>query len=368
MRTLLMCLGVFLALSPTLCIAVEFSDGDVLPQATQLEFDRDKLYFHVYNHDAKLVAEWYSFDRKTHELKALTAAPAGPELKVPPPAMGGNRPIEIVTSDGYGFISGMPDCEEGGSDTGTLQDEKTGVQIPLTGMFETCTGPGSIESFGGRLLVGAYAMGDYANAAEPVVVLDAKTHALLGSFKFAADVIRSDPYYPQVWLIGVDGLVLLDADLKLRQRWYFYQGFRPGDHRLALLASDTPRKTEALAVIGVALNLPDQDAWYKAVMALPQPAREGFSLYTFYMNGPGVIYGYQPKELNTLVPFFIQAFSRAGSKLEAIGVLNNLCRFDDSRATDFIQTLAVAGGPFVQNATTCLQAHTVPHPIARETD
>lgn len=353
---------VLLLFSPLLAQASEFMDDDVLPVQEKVEFDKDKLYFDTIIYDPVQTEAWYAFDRKTHELVQLSAPPSLPAAGYLPMARQTSPDSALVlqTSTEKSYGSYIPDCEDDDDKPGSLTDLDT--EEAFLAQTPKCLGPGTAEIVGDKLLVGAWESGDYSLAAPPVLVLDGKTHALLKSFDFAANVIRVDPYAPQTWLVGTEGAMLLDKDLNLKQRWYFYKGFRPGDHALALLVSDTPRKTDALAVVGAELKVPDQDAWYRAVSALPTDIRDTFSLYQFYMTTPGVAYYYLPKELNTLVPFFIDALARDTVPYHASLLVENLCRFDDPRVVAYMAKLAASPSPYGSLAGGCVEAHKHPHP------
>ena len=350
-----------LLLVPLSAQASEFMDDDVLPVQEKVEFDKDKLYFDTIIYDPAQTEAWYAFDRKTHELVQLSAPPSLPAARYLPMARQASPGSELVlqTSTEKSYGSYIPDCEDDDDKPGSLTDLDT--EEAFLAQTPKCLGPGTAEIVGDKLLVGAWESGDYSLAASPVLVLDGKTHALLKSFDFAANVIRVDPYAPQVWLVGTEGAMLLDKDLNLKQRWYFYKGFRPGDHALALLVSDTPRKTEALAVIGAELGVEDQQAWYQTVNSLPAGARDALTLYDYFMSSPYVSF-YLPKGLDPLVPYFIAAASREPDPAHVAGVLDTLCRFDDPRAVSYMTNLAASASVYAKRAAICVEAHKHPHP------
>lgn len=345
---------VSMCLIPLAAGAVDFSEYDMLPRTQRLAFDHDKLYFYVTLTQPKHTDVWFAFDRKSRELNELPAAPSAPGLKLVPATYDADH-TRLITSDDIRYAAKVPDCEEDTSYDSTLEEDDQ-PPIHLHGLLPDCVGLGTAEHFGAYLLVGGAQDGDYPSVVSPVLALDFQSHKLVKSFDFAASIIRVDPYASQVWLVGPSGIAMLDASLDVKVQKYFYFGFRPGDHALALLLSDTLRKDDALAVAGDDLHVPDWQAWYQAVSALPMAARDSFDLYTFEMSSPGMLYGsYQAKDLNSLVPFFVDALSREGDPNRVNFIMGNLCRFDDPRGTDYMNKQISAGSPQSAAAGRCLQ-------------
>ena len=316
-----------LSLLPLTAIASEFMDDDVLPKQEQVVFDKDKVYFYSVIDDPIPHRAWYSFDRKTHQIAKMEGKPPVPDSNtVPRVQLSGPCEFNLQTSDGKTYGACLPDCEDGMNKPGTLTDLDTGKSF--FAHTPGCAGPGTVETVGDKLLVGAWDSEDYSLAVSPVVVLDGKTHTLLKSIDFAADVIRVDPIAPQVWLVGAEGVMLLDQDLNLKQHWYFYRGFDPVDHASKLLVSGEPRKSDPFAAMAWDLHVSDAQGWYKAVQALPPETRQGVTMYSYFM-GMTRLSDQRYPALQTLIPFLIDHLRAHVEDVRDYRAFPEICRYPD---------------------------------------
>lgn len=321
---------------PLVTLASEFMDDDVLPVQEKLGFDKDKVYFDAH---ISIPAQevWYSFDRKTHVLTELDAAPSVmADADLPRVQVDGRCEFHLQTGDGKSYEACLPDCEDEQDGPGSLTDMDTGVVFPAH--TPRCLGPGTVERVGDKLLVGSWESGDYSLAEPPVLVLDGKTHALVKSIDFAADVIRADPDAPQVWLVGAEGAMLLDGDLSPKQRWYFYRGFDPVGHASRLLVSDTPRKSDAFAAIAWSLHVTDAEGWYRTVQGLPADTRQRVDMYGYFM---GMVQFDDPKYpgLQTLIPYIIDPMRLHLGDYAYERQFASICQYPDPRVDALVDAM-----------------------------
>lgn len=320
--------------------ALEFFRSDLYPQFTTIAFSRTTVYFSGKMLRGK-VPLWYALDRHDNTFERLKTPPEKttvPGLVVPPKAMrvseyaAGDVHAEVTTSKNVSFDSHIPYCGEGYEGDGELDFDGKKIPVPL----HHCDGPGAIETYGKYLLIGSRYSGEGGESADkPVIVLDAKTHRLIKRIQFAASVIRVDPFDNQVWMAGVHGIAVLDKDLNIRKRWYYYIGFQPVDHKPALLLSEKPVKDKPLADLERVIGVKNIEGWYKAVQTIPVAQRKKFSLYDLHMSG----FQRLPKDFNVLMPFIMKVIQSQVSDQKKYFAIKTLCGISDPGVVPFLHKL-----------------------------
>lgn len=319
---------------------LEYDRSDLYPKFMKIDFSKSAIYFSGHMLRSKLDL-WYSLDRHTSTLEQLATSPEvmpQPGLVMTPGAVNGSLDgadidAAVVTGKNISFDMHIPYCGEGDEGDGELDFEGKKLPVPLN----HCDGPGAVEQYGKYLLVGSRYSGEGGQSADlPVIVLDAKTYRFIKDIPFAASVIRADPYADQVWMAGVDGIELLDKDLNVRKRWYFYIGFDPVNYRPSLLLSEEPMEDEPMADLARTIGVKDFNGWYKAVQGIPGRQRGNFSLYDLHMDG----YQKLPDTFNVLFPYFKQVIEGPADDGEKGYAVKTMCGLSDPGKKRFLDKLA----------------------------
>lgn len=343
---------------PGFCNGEQFDDKDLLPQPDKLDFDMERIYFKVPSYgrtyDGVQPEEWYALDRVSYAIKQLPGPPDedAKGIVVLQEAMGrapsaGGEMIYLQTGDGDEYTSFAPYCDYGKTVRSYL---KHGGQ-ELSYFKRYCTGVGAVEKSGALLLVGGHLIeedgGDRPD--DWVAVLDTATHQEVDSLPFTATVIRLDPFTHRIWMLGPDGIMLLDASAKPLQRWYFYRGFGPSDHRETLMLAGEPHDSDPFAVLAWALHVTDATGWYAAVQALPEAVRRDFTTYKFFTNA-SVLADWKSPALRPLLPFLIGPMRVNLDDIEYERVFWSICNYPDPRVDDLVR--AMLASPHAWDAST----------------
>ena len=333
---------------------LEFEEVDTLPQVENILFTASHVG--IMSKDGRL----FAFDRTTQNVQLLdlqTFSQQFPKPWPPKPYETRNsdprvfRDTEILhTSTGQEFeVTTRGDCSEGGHSRLALRYQER----PYLHVLKHCTSVAAIEIIGTQVWFGTvqpYEGGE--GGAEGIVVqaLDKnrKVTSITAKSGLTTDgpiyQLRDDPFTKTVWVATDRGLNQVDRQFRVVWGRYWYEDFEPssGSSRTQLIK--TQKQSNAFAVLGRKLGVQDWQAYRQVVQQIPSHLGTSgdfkdfqWLLYDTHMSGPPGRYFKQ--DLNGLFPFVMQAAQSEVPQVHSFG-LSNVCKFNDGRAREFLNTLA----------------------------
>lgn len=169
-------------------------------------------------------------------------------------------------------------------------------------------------------------------------------------------VVRDDPFTKTVWVATEWGLNQIDRRFQVIWGRYWHEDFDASSRESYISLSTNRKASNPFAVLGRELAVRDWTAFSKAIEQISPPIQNNFRLYEFHMSGfpPRALFS----EMNSLVPFFMEAAQSNTPKVHDFG-LRNLCKFDDPGVEPFMATLTsktVAGSIDQGYIQECLKA------------
>ncbi len=149
--------------------------------------------------------------------------------------------------------------------------------------------------------------------------------------KYANQMLYDSPR-GEIWVAGRQGLLRLNQDFTLKQRWFYHEAFSEQTIQILLTPDELP--IDPFAVLARLLDVQDMPAYHQAIDNMPESIRASFELYPLFMfsSGPPSY----PKEWQPLLPFFIAASESANEQARAFSYWR-LCEFDDPQARAHIR-------------------------------
>lgn len=325
-------------------------DWDTLPQIQNLTFSNDSIGFSTSD------SRFFILNRQSESLSQIESdifLQRYPDSKSQKPSDALNdsgTTVLLRTSSGIEFQTQNAYCSEGENAHHSLsRDGKI-----LKDHVKPCHSISAVEKVGAQLWLGTRYDGEYGNyPAEGIVVQSLDSGKLIRKIDskngLAGDlvrIIRQDPHADIVWVGTEQGLSRLNKKLEIVRSHYFYEDFDPQTGRSAVFLATRRRISNPFAVTQRRISSQRPKAFYEAVQGIPQQTLQRYSPY--FLQG-GISFSanvhsetaFVPKEMNVLVPFFIDA--AAASNRWAISML---CMFNDNRVVEFFLDLEKKTDPY----------------------
>lgn len=322
---------------------MEFEEADTLPQVDNLLFSASQIG--IVSQDGR----WFALDRQTHQVHQLDAVQFAQWFPKPWPP----QPYEIPqsgprilrSSTGQEFQLTPAYCSEGAHIGHTLRDH----QRPFPSVLKHCTSVAALEILEAQVWFGTMQPyeGGEAEAEGVIVQAREKKHKLAaittksGLTPGPVRMLREDPVTKTVWVATAQGLNQIDHQFRVHWAGYWYEDFGAASGRSETSLIATKKRSHAFAVLGRELGVQDWHAYREVVRSIPSALERWgdftdfqWVLYQAHMGGPDF-----PQDLNGLVPFVIQAAQSKDPTVHVLG-LGNVCKFNDVRAREFLNTLA----------------------------
>jgi len=313
---------------------------DTLPQVDNIRFSKESIGFSTFNN------RFFILDRELESFGEVSQNDFIKRLQVSKDQKSsavltntGNK-----TSDGTEFQTSDAYCSEGENLTHTLSHNGKAFHNHVA----PCYSISAIEKTGDQLWLGTRLDGEYGHyPAEGIVVQSFKSGKLIKKIdsksRLTGDlvrVIRNDPYGNNVWVATHLGLNKISQNLIIMRSYYFYEDFDERTGKATVFLESSKKLSNPLAVIELELAIERPKEFHEAVKKIPREKLKGFSLYNFHSgiyhvgNARGVETSFVPKEMNILVPFFIEAARSANHAAKEMAV-SRLCIFNDRQVIDF---------------------------------
>lgn len=325
-------------------ISSEWNDSDALPEIYSVSFSSGSVGFVDLNTANILTCSYHLMDRNSLKIKNVEREKfkdifpqsklCPDKFKIPyfPPQ------LSLYASDGKEFLHYSSDC----------RGEKTiGHKLMLSGVpihtqMKPCNDISALDTIGDQLWLVTYAIkgGDFfgKGVGEGIIVQSLSSSTLLGRIDTdnrVANILRWDPYTKKMWAVFPDGFETISTDFKKGVPHYWNIGFDSQAYVPAVVVSTFPLKLDTFAYLGQYARVKDKVGYYKAVSQIPEDFKEKVEVYGVTMGfyedtdggGDGI---FAPKELNSLVPYFI-ASAESDNPEGAINAMETLCMFNDPR-------------------------------------
>jgi hypothetical protein len=322
---------------------IEFEEADPLPQVENLLFSASHIG--IVSQDGRL----FALDRQTQQVRQLDAAQFAQQFPNPwPPqpyeiAQSGPRILRSSTGQEFQLMPAY--CSEGAHIGHTLRYR----QRPFPDVLKHCTSVAALEIIGDQVWFGTvhpYEGGE--GEAEGVVVQARDKKQMLAAITTKSGLtpgpirmLREDPFTKTVWVATAQGLNQIDHQFRVHWAAYWYEDFGAASGRSETSLVATKKRSHAFAVLGRELGVQDWYAYREVVRSIPSALKRwgdftDFQWVLYKAHTGGLDF---PQELNGLVPFVIQAAQSEDPTVHSFG-LGNVCKFNDVRAREFLNTLA----------------------------
>ena len=306
-----------LQFKPTACIALallapiqapcaaEFSDEDILPTVTSLDFLPDRIGIRIGENPSIRGIGGFVYVRKSASFLAVDgveyAELVGESVRQPI-----GRPPN-VTADGAPYVPALCNEYQGG-----IQSELTIAGKPLAVDLGDCVSVSEVEVVGDTAWIGTYEQGghgDYGAAGLLAVSMPSgRIVERVDTGNLAVRGVRLDPVARSVWAITDDRMTVVQLDTRDVSRYYFYHDFDPQTGRPVVRVSDVEVASHPLAVFAQYLPPTQQQAFYIALQSIPELVARRFLLYEFFMCCDFHPKRNVPGELEFLLPYLVIAY------------------------------------------------------------
>jgi hypothetical protein len=327
----------------------EFEMWDTLPQMENVIFSKTSVGF------ISIDQRYFILDRVSRSFKQVKEHffyqqfPDRDAKKIAEVIKKGEHPSTVIlrASNGMEFKTENAYCAEG-----TVRHHKLWMHDRLIAeQVRPCVSISSVEIVGDQLWLGTRYDGEGGDYPARGIVIQSlqegklinkidTRHGLTGNL---VRVIRIDPYGKNVWVVTHQGFNEIDRVLKVVDKQYFCEDFIPTTGESAVLLSPVLKPSNPFAVISRVLAVQNAKGFYEAVKRIPETMQTKFSLYNFFM-GMYSSYGWSkdkpfiPKEMNILIPFFLDV-AKSGEGRSKWIAMNNLRMFHSERIIDFFLDL-----------------------------
>lgn len=322
------------------------TEWDDLPQVVSLSFSSTSVGLTTFS------GQYFVLDRISDELRALDKHQFMKKLGGKPGVRAaevkretGVRSIVVLpTSSGRAFTTQNAYCSEGDHSAHALWLDRVLVKDHA----EPCSSISAVEIVDNQLWLGTRSDGEYGDyAAEGVVVQSLDTgqfiarvgtkQSLTGNL---VRIIRVDPYNHTVWVATHQEIDEIDRAFRVSKSLYFYQDFDPQTHTPTISVTPSQRRNNPLATLFKQLRVSDSAAFYEVAVQIPQALREQFAeeLNTSVYapdNAHSLEESFAPREMNVLVPFFIEAARSPAEEARGFALFH-ICAFNDRRVRDLL--------------------------------
>lgn len=332
---------------PPLCYAGrEPEEWDTLPQVEIIRFSKDAIGFMASDHRFFIL---YRKSKSFRNLDQNTFSGLFPASENRKPAeilrhTGVGSTVLLRASDGTEYKTQNAYCSEGEDDHHTLFYEGNTV----TDNIDPCHSVSALEIVGDQLWLGTRHDGEYGDyPAEGIVIQSLKSTKLIRKLDTNAGltgnlirIIRKDPYNGTIWIATEQGFNTIDQNFKIINSQYFYEDFDNQTGKSTVFLSPSQQQSNPLAVIQRQLAIDKPKEFYDSVKQIPHDKLKDFSLYNLHagiysgLNARSIEESFASKEMNILVPFFIEA-SKSTDKSVRESARGMLCMFNDKQVIDF---------------------------------
>lgn len=347
---ILLLLAILLQLPQLSYAGREPEEWDTLPQIENIVFSKTSVGF--ISRDQR-----YFVLERTNQILQLIEKDTFLQLF---PNWDRKKPSEIIKNEGIGsgvllrasngmeFKAKNAYCSEGED----IHHELWMQEKVVVDQAEPCSSISTVEIVGNQLWLGTRYDGEYGDYPAQGVIIQSlregniiekigNTEGLTGDL---IRVIRIDPYSQNIWVITQRGFNEIDKSFKIANAKYFYEDFNPATGKPVVLLSTVAKQSNPFAVVERLLAIKDTKAFYNAVSQIPKQTQAQFSLYNFHAgiylaaNIRAVKESFVPKDMNILIPFFIEA-AQSGQEQVRLTALSMACMFNDKRIFDFFTNL-----------------------------
>lgn len=238
----------------------------------------------------------------------------------------GSGPDTILTSSKDKFKTEYSNCTSEGEGSEICKDNfliHDGKRMKLDVQKECTFGCNVLiaEKWGEQLWIGLGSLGEYEWHAIGVQVYDLKTQKKVFNLTGGLpSIFKIDTQNNVIWIATNKGLQAIDSNFKIVHNVFFYEDFNPKDGEAKIFLSQNERENNSYLELAKKLKVNNRKGFYETISELPMDMQKSFSRAdTFY-----------PKELNVLVPYFLEAIGN--NYYEGI---DGLCHFDDPRALNY---------------------------------
>lgn len=272
--------------------------------------------------------------------------------------------VLLKTSSGKHFTTTDAACSEG-------MDTEHSLSLdghPVKDHVAPCYSISCVEIVGDHLWLGTRYDGEYGEyPADGIVVQTLDGGRLVETLNtkrgLTGDLIRAirlDPFDKKVWIATNEGINVVDQNFRVAKTFFFYLELDAETATPKVGFSPAKRKSDPLAMKFVGLQVSDPKGLHAAVSSIPVAVQEQFiseSNECQYCpeNEVGIDTAFAPKEMNALVPFYIEA-ARSSNAQARSSALRQMCAFNDPRVVDFLtkSDLPVAPGQAHDPVRECL--------------
>lgn len=321
-------------------------EWDDLPQVDSISFSRTSVALTTAS------GQYFLLDRASNELRQLDQArfaqawrkPPGPRAAEVEQETGVGSIVALNTSSGRVYRTKNAYCSEG-------EEMKHGLWLgdaPVADRVDPCVSISAAEIVDNQLWLGTRYDGEYGDfPANGIVVQALETGgriAQLGTEQgLTGDLIRairSDPFRRTIWVTTERGINEVDRGFRVLRSRFFYQDFDPATGVPAYRLVPEWRKSNPLVTLFKQLGLKDAKAFYDAAKQIPPAMRDEFEEKShagayYPANARSPEESFAPREMNVLVPFFIEAARSPTDSARAVA-LSTMCAFNDRRVMDYL--------------------------------
>jgi len=322
----------------------EPEEWDDLPQFDSISFSQPSVGFTTPE------GEHYILDRATSRIQEVTGDLFAQEFAgaigikaAEVTELGAESTVTLKTSGGKELTTKNAYCDEGRSEH-TLSMNGSLVKDHV----QPCTSVSCAEIVGNQLWLGTRYDGELGDLpAEGIVVQSLDKGQLVKSLGtkqgLTGDLIRAirfDPVDKTIWVTTNEGINEVDPDFRVRRTLFSYQELDPDTGIPKVSLSLTKQKGNPLATVFKELHVLDAKKFYDATRSIPADIRERFmnernSSNYRPVNATSLEEAFAPKEMNALVPFFIEAARSSDHEVRELALFN-ICAFNDLRIVDFL--------------------------------
>lgn len=321
-------------------------EWDDLPQVDSIAFSRTSVALTTAS------GEYFLLDRASNELRQLDQArfaqawrkPPGPRAAEVEQETGVGSIVALNTSSGRVYRTRNAYCSEG-------EEMKHGLwlgDVPVANHVDPCVSISAAEIVDNQLWLGTRHDGEYGDFPASGIVVQAletgERIAQLGTERGLTGnlirAIRSDSFRKTIWVATERGIDEVDRGFRVLRSRYFYQDFDPATGVPAYRLVPAWRKSDPLVTLFKQLDLKDAKGFYDAAKQIPPAMRGEFEEKSHAgayhpANARSTEESFAPREMNMLVPFFIEA-ARSSSDSARVVALSALCAFNDRRVMDYL--------------------------------
>jgi len=321
-------------------------EWDDFPRVTAISFSKTSVGLSTFQ------GEHYLVDRATSRLEEIHkeqfeqsfAGSIGVKAAEVKEETGIESTVLLRTSSGKELTTRNAYCAEGEESEHTLRLDGA----PLKDHVDPCSSVSCAEIVGDNLWLGTRHDGEYGDYPAQGIVVQTVARSLLVKTLTTAQglsgdlirAIRLDPFDKSVWIATNEGINVVDQDFRVLRTHFFYQQLDPVSGSPVVGLSPTKRESSRMAALFKELHTSDAKEFYAVAISIPAAVRERFTNEMFddqyrYGNRYSVEDAFAPREMNVLVPFFIEDARSPDEKVQR-AALYNICLFNDQRVIDFL--------------------------------